>query len=524
MFVKNNPQQSLFQPCVYMADSLRKKLADSWAEVFRNDVLVHIPEDAFAHLYSEDNGRPNSPIALLVGLSLIKELRNLTDAQLFEAFHFDLLVHHALGIASGEVTLSERTLYNFRAKVAGDPAVLQVFESLTDRMIFSLALCTGVQRLDSTQVSSNMVHLSRLGLFVQTLERFVAKLNTLSAEHVATLPDLIQERYLERTGSFADTTGANSRRRLGQAAQDVAFLVDRFEAHPQVRDLPAYRLLARLFREQCAVQDRDGEAVVVLKEPGDIASDSLQAPSDPDATYSHHKGKGYQVQISETCHPANPVELITHVAVEGAHESDHNALLPCIEATHERGIGPDQLLADTAYSSGENLVAAATQGVDLVAPTPGTVDPDNLSLADFAFEDDATTIARCPEGQRPIRQGPNRNGDHQLVRFDASVCQVCECAGSCPAGKNNALLRFSINDYALALSRAREQTAEFKQFYKLRSGVEATNAALKTAHGFAKLWARGRDRVTFAVLMKTLALNFKRYARVRCAQRAMVSA
>ncbi len=524
MFVKNNPQQSLFQPCVSMPYPLRKKLADSWAEVFRNDVLVHIPEDMFAHLYCSDNGRPNSPIALLVGLSLIKELRNLTDAQLFEAFHFDLLVHHALGIAPGEVTLSERTLYNFRARAAGDAAVLQVFESLTDRMISALALCTGVQRLDSTQVSSNMVHLSRLGLFVQTMERFVTKLNALAPAHIAALPEPIQERYLERTGSFADTTGANSRRRLGQAAQDLAFLVDHFEDDLQVRDLPAYRLLVRLFREQCEVQTDNGELVAVLKEPTDIAADSLQAPSDPDATYSHHKGKGYQVQIAETCHPDNPVELITHVAVEGAHESDHNALLPCIEATHERGIGPDQLLADTAYSSGDNLVAAAEKGVDLVAPTPGTVDPDNLSLADFAFEDDGMDIARCPEGHRPIRQGPNRKGDHHLVRFDASVCQACECEGSCPAGKNHATVRFSINDYALALSRARQQTSEFKQFYKLRSGVEATNAALKTAHGFAKLWARGRDRVTFAVLMKTLALNFKRYARVRCAQMALVPA
>jgi len=521
MFVKNNPQQSIFQSCVMMSDPLRKKLVASWAEVFRNEILPYIPEDAFAHLYCDDNGRPNFPIALLVGLGLIKELRNLTDAQLFEAFHFDLLVHHALGIASGEVTLSERTLYNFRARAAGDPAVLQVFESLTDRMISALALCTDVQRLDSTQVSSNMVHLSRLALFVQTLERFLAQL---AAEHAARLPDAIQERYLERAGYFADATGANSRRRLGQAAQDVAFLVDRFEADPQVRDLPAYCLLVRLFREQCAVQTDNGERVVVLKEPADIASDSLQAPSDPDATYSHHKGKGYQVQISETCHPDNPVELITHVAVEGAHESDHNALLPCIEATHKRGIGPNQLLADTVYSSGDNLVAAAEMGVDLVAPTPGTVDPDNLSLADFTFQDDSMDIAHCPEGHHPICQGPNRKGDHQIVRFDAILCQACECAGSCPASKNNATLRFSIQDYALALSRAREQTAEFKQFYKLRSGVEATNAALKTAHGFAKLWTRGRDRVTFAVLMKTLALNFKRYARVRCAQMAMVPA
>ncbi len=521
MFVRNNPQQSLFQPSVSLPERLLKKLVESWAEIFRNEVFPHIPEDEFAHLYCDNNGRPNSPIAVLVGLSLIKELRNYTDAQLFEAFHFDLLVHHALGIAAGEVTVSERTMYNFRARAAGDPAVLQVFETLTDLMITALSLCTDVQRLDSTQVSSNMVHLSRLQLFVQTMERFVAKL---AAEQVALLPEAIQERYVERAGYFADTTGTNSRRRLDQAAQDLALLVDRFAADVQVRDLPAYGLLVRLFGEQCEIQTDNAQPVVVLKEPAKVAADSLQAPSDPDATYSHHKGKGYQIQLAETCHPDNAVELITHVAVEGAHESDHNALLPCIEATQQRDIGPTQLLADTAYSSGDNLITAADKGVELVAPTPGTVDPDNLSLGDFAFADDATTVAHCPEGHRPIRQGPNRKGDQQLVRFDGSLCRVCQCMGSCPAGKNNGIVRFSLNDYALALSRARQQTDAFKQFYKRRSGIEATNAALKTAHGFAKLWTRGRDRVTFAVLMKSLALNFKRYARVRCAQMAMIPA
>jgi hypothetical protein len=47
-----------------MPEPLRNKLASSWAEVFRNDVLVHIPEEAFAHLYCSDNGRPNFPPSL----------------------------------------------------------------------------------------------------------------------------------------------------------------------------------------------------------------------------------------------------------------------------------------------------------------------------------------------------------------------------------------------------------------------------------------------------------------------------
>ena len=62
-----------------------------------------------------------------------------------------------------------------------------------------------------------------------------------------------------------------------------------------------------------------------------------------------------------------------------------------------------------------------------------------------------------------------------------------------------------------------------KAIYLLESqGKEATNSALKTAHGLAKVWTRGKPRMQFAVLMKTLALNVKRYARVKCAQLATV--
>lgn len=524
MFERISPQQSLFQGCTALPEKLRKKLRESWAEVFRNEVLFHIPEDAFAHLYADGKGRPNVPVAILVGLSLIKELRNLTDSQMFEAFHFDMLVHHALGIAPGEGTFAERTMYYFRERVAGDPAAQETFNTLTARMIESLGVCTDVQRLDSTQVSSNMVHLSRLGLFVQTIERFLARLQKASPDRVAALPEALKQRYLERTGYFADTTGPKSRRRLEQAARDLAWLVDRFDNDDAVGQMPSYQVLARLFREQCEVRLEGTDPVAVPKDPKEIPSDSLQAPSDPDATYSRHKGKGYQVQIGETCHPDNPVELITHVAVEGAHESDHNALMPFIEATQERGIGPKTALADTTYCSGENLLDAAGKGVEVLAPTPGTVDPDDLTLANFAIDEDTLAVLHCPEGHAPASQNPNRKGDGQIARFDRSVCAACECKDSCPAGKpDDATLRFNLTDYALALGRARQETAAFKEAYKIRSGIEATNSALKTAHGLAKVWARGRPRVTFAVLMKALALNFKRYARVQCARIAMVS-
>ena len=39
-----------------------------------------------------------------------------------------------------------------------------------------------------------------------------------------------------------------------------------------------------------------------MKDPKQVSADSLQSPHDPDVTYSGHKGKGYEVQVAETCH------------------------------------------------------------------------------------------------------------------------------------------------------------------------------------------------------------------------------
>lgn len=44
-------------------------------------------------------------------------------------------------------------------------------------------------------------------------------------------------------------------------------------------------------------------------------------------------------------------DLITHVKVEPAHESDASAMLPAIEDTTKRGLDPKELLADSLYGS-----------------------------------------------------------------------------------------------------------------------------------------------------------------------------
>ncbi|RAM03221.1 hypothetical protein DO021_03835 [Desulfobacter hydrogenophilus] len=58
-------------------------------------------------------------------------------------------------------------------------------------------------------------------------------------------------------------------------------------------------MLERVLNEQCnLVNDPQGGQKVDIKPPKKISSNSLQNPSDPDATYSGHKGQGYQAQVT----------------------------------------------------------------------------------------------------------------------------------------------------------------------------------------------------------------------------------
>ena len=72
--------------------------------------------------------------------------------------------------------LTEWTICNFRkrvreyAKDTGINLMQKVFEQITDAQLDELALGTGRQRMDSTQVLNNLVRMTHLGLMVSVLQ------------------------------------------------------------------------------------------------------------------------------------------------------------------------------------------------------------------------------------------------------------------------------------------------------------------------------------------------------------------
>ena len=173
---------------------------------------------------------------------------------------------------------------------------------------------------------------------------------------------------------FSRVKPSQSRKTLDEVSKDLFELVQQFKGSEQVRAMYSYQLLKRVLKEHCNLKESEDGKTIELKAAKEIASDSLQNPSDPDATYSGHKGQGYQVQLMESyCKDEESKEstlnLITHVEVEAAHHSDANALIPAIESVKQRDLLPQELAADALYGSDENSERAKQLGVELIAPT-----------------------------------------------------------------------------------------------------------------------------------------------------------
>ena len=77
-------QEDLFNHYRTMKPSIAKMLEKSWAPVFYKEVFCKINEEIYAPLYCLDNGRPNTPVNILLSLEIIKHQFGFTDEEIID--------------------------------------------------------------------------------------------------------------------------------------------------------------------------------------------------------------------------------------------------------------------------------------------------------------------------------------------------------------------------------------------------------------------------------------------------------
>lgn len=524
MFRENtlHRQEKLFNNLSSMDPRYKKRLEKSWAGLFYKHVFCHIDEKLFAPLYSSDNGRPNFPINILVALEIIKHLKNFVDEVLFEAFAYDFQISYALGLRNiGERYFARRTFYDFRARLykytlehpkEGD-AIFKQFEKLVQHFIEAAQLDTDEQRMDSTQIMSNIKRAGRLALAYDVLLQGIkaCPLEILSSNLLEVLAPHYKTNLLYR---LKDTEASSRLEKLLNLGGELSQLVnDNLEL--QMR--PEIQVLVRFIKEQTVYDDE--RKVWLAKENREIAAKSLQSAFDSEATFRKKAGKshvGYVVNLTETCADDNPVQIVTDYQVESNSTSDvkmaDESLADLQETTQVK-----DLYVDGGFYSSDLIKKAEGLGVQLhyTDMTGRNVTPNKLPYNAFTIEQ-FETILNCPKLQEPLRSDYNSQSGILSAHFDIAICTQCSLKDQCPVKfqKKDTVLRVSQKSLIAENTRLiLMDKLDRNESGSKRAAIEGTNSALKRAHGAGKLRVRGLVRCSLVMGLKTIAHNFHQIVR-----------
>jgi hypothetical protein len=515
-------------------------MENSWAGIFRIYLFEKLPVERLKPHFDMSMGRPTKELYVMVGAVGLQQMLDLSDKELQEAIAFNTLFHYALDITdhsdeSGYVC--EKTLWTYRQIIIDEGLDIIMFEHLTDELANAFDVDTSTQRIDSTHIQSNMRKLGRVRIFAETIRKF---LRNLKRQYIDLFDSQIEERFREqyldekKFGCFSQVKPSEAAATLQELSKDLLYLVEQFKDNDAVCRLNSYQLLERVLKEHCTITwSDDDDPDIKLKAPKEVPSDSLQNPSDPDAGYSPHKGKGYSAQIMETYSKQEnnseeerelQLDLITYADATPAHVRDSEAVQKAIENTGSRGCKPEELDADSAYGGDENVQKASDHDVELVAPVHCTDGQKGFGIKHFECDTETGTVTACPQGHTAI--DTYRTAKGRLVsRFGHTLCKKCPHRHQCPVTirKTSASLYYTDKQVRLAIRRQYEETEEFRDRYRWRAGIEATNSRLKSQTGAGRLRYRGLEKVRFAVKLKALGINILRAARVHAARNRSIS-
>lgn len=504
-----------------LPEKLRKRLENSWAGVFYREFFCRLKEAPFEVLYANCPSRPNVAVNVLVGLEYLKAGNGWTDEEMYDAYCYDVQVRYALGYRQlGEGDYDLRTQYYFRERLSrhmqetGVNLMDQAFEQVTDAQTAAFKLRTGKQRMDSTQVASNIRQMGRVQLLVEVLQRVHRMLNEADQQHYAEA----FAPYLK--GHAGQYVYRMKREESGTHLQQIGEFMQRslVELKPAYADEPVYQVLERVFGEHFEVKQTE----VVAKPNEALSATSLQSPDDLEATYRDKRGKSYQgyvANVTETCDPENPLQLITKVQTAPNNMDDSQLLAEALPNLKER-TGLETIYTDGGHGGPTADIALQEQYVEHIqtAIRGRSPNPDKLHLSDFTIElNECGKFVKitCPQEQTASVQTTSQQKAF-IAYFAAETCSTCVLAGQCPAqpGKRDPRfhLRFTKAE-AHASERRRRSHEQREAGRNLRAAVEATVRSVKHPFPAGKLPVRGSFRIACMLIGSAAFANVRRIQR-----------
>lgn len=516
-----------------IATLVRQILPASHPLVLMGDRLSQfISDEAFADLYPAE-GKPALSPALLALVTLLQYWEFLSDRQATHMVIARLDWKYALHLALAYAGFDHSVLCEFRQRLIAHDAQRRVFDQLL-LALRQAGLLKGkhMQRTDSLAVLGAVRQLSRLELAMETLRLALVEIEQ---QDPAWLKAAVPSSWAEQYGAWTqqerlvrskgEAGRAEAEKLLQQAGADGQWLLDKLVAPGTPKGLVGAEpvgILSRVWGQQFETVDGRVKPRARVDVCG---AEEIHTPHDPDVRYGEHGGNGWEgflLQWTETAAPDQP-RIITDVATTSAGVADCQQLDDIQTRLAERDLLPDIHLLDKGYVTGDNILASAARGVQLVGPvqrdsSPQAQTPGGLTADQFQVDFEQKR-AVCPAGQMATiwSDSHNRYGASVVhIRFPVAICRACplrpKCMPTSSSTKHGRSLQLKPSHVQVQARRLEQTTPAFKELYRHRAGIEASLSNAVRRHGARRARYRGTVKANLQQLFLASAINLKRAA------------
>lgn len=244
------------------------------------------------------------------------------------------------------------------------------------------------------------------------------------------------------------------------------------------------------------------------------------SPTDPDARISVKPGKARKLNYLGQMAVDTAHHVISHIGADFADKKD-NQCLPAIlkklkPRLNKQGLFWQNILADTAYSSGENYALLESENIRSYIPPHGTY---KGGPAGFVYKKQGD-YWECSQGKKVtfrkvIIEKKNAN-KKKLYLTRPSDCKGCllkaACIGKSP--EKRITITYYKQEYERAIARVQSKQGRYMKS-KRQSTVEPVFGTLTQFMGLGKVNTIGIKQANKVMLMAAVAYNIKKYLKFK---------
>jgi hypothetical protein len=460
------------------------------------------PDEMFDDLFKA-GGRPSIPAAVVASVIVLQTLHGLSDTEAVEAVTFDLRWKAACGLAVTARGFHPTTLTYWRRRLARSAHPNRIFE-VVRQVVAATGVLTGKTRraLDSTVLDDAVATqdtVTQLIAAVRRVARDVPGAAAVIAAHctghdytVAGKPRIVWDDT-EARGQLIDALVSDAHRLLGHLPEQ--------ELDPRAAE--AVALLALVAGQDVEPADgsdgTDGRWRIARK----VAPERVISTVDPETRHAHktreRRQDGYKAHVK-----VEPdTGIITGCALTPAAGPEHSDAAVGVALLAEEP-GPIEVLADSAYGTGELLAAVADSGhTAIIKPWPlRPAVEGGFTLDEFTVDEAAGTVT-CPNHiTRPI------TGNRRVIF--GTACRDCPLRPRCTSSARGRTLTLHPHDALQRAHRTRARDPHFQAVYRQHRPMVERSIAWLVAGRNRQLRFRGTRLNDLWLHHRAAALNLRR--------------